>query len=154
MSADSISKQVLEKFWAKVLFFQEQSKGTTLHYRGVYSKLKIHTEGNKLKFSWYSDRPHSLIHITHFSLSRCGLGKGMKYTPFCSLSGYRLSGLHAPQAHRLTMFFFFYTNNKNPPLNCYIMPPPCCFQWSCPSRCPSIVEAGMSLAHLRSKGGA
>ena len=95
-----------------------------------------------------------LIHITHFLLSRCGLGEGMKYAAFCSLSGYRLSVLHVPQEHNLTMFIIFYTNNINPSLNCYIMPTPCCIQWSFPSRCPSIVEAGMSLAHLRSKGGA
>ena len=135
-----------------LISFRINRKG--LHYamKGYIQNFKIHTEVNKLKFSWYSGLPHSLIRITHFVLSCCGLGKGMKYPPFCSLPGYRLSVLHVPQEHRLTMFF--YTNNINPPINCYIMPPPCCFQWSFPTRCPSIVEAGMLLAHLHSKDGA
>ena len=57
-------------------FFQDQSKG--LHYamEGYIQNFKIYTEGNRLKFSWNSGMPHSLIHITHFFLSRCGLGKG------------------------------------------------------------------------------
>ena len=44
---------------------------------GCIQNLKIHTEDAKLKFSRYSGLPHSVIHITHFFLSRCGLGKGM-----------------------------------------------------------------------------
>ena len=123
MSADSISEQVLDTFWVKKYLISSRSIQKGLHYamEGYIQNFKIHTEGYKLKFSWYSGLPHSLIHITPFFLSRCGLGKGMKYTPCCSLSGYRLSVLHVPQAHRLTTFIFFYTNNINPPLNCYII---------------------------------
>ena len=52
MPADIPSKQVLEKFWAKRDYI-------TL-WRGI-QKFKIHTEGNKLKFSWYSDPHYTLF---------------------------------------------------------------------------------------------
>ena len=78
---------------------------------GYSQNFKIHTGGNKLKFCWYSGLQNSPIHITLVFLSGCELGKGMKYTPFCSLSGYRL--LHEPQAHRLTMLVFLHKQHKS-----------------------------------------
>ena len=131
MSANSIAKQVLEKFCAKKDLISSRINCKGLHYvmEGYIQTVKIHTEGNKLKFSLYSDLPHSLIHITHFFLSCCGLG--MEYTAFCSLLEYRLSVLHVPQAYRLTIVFVFY-DKGNPPFNF-------ASEWSCPSRCPSIV---------------
>ena len=77
MSADSILKQVFGKFWAKnnLISFWSNRKG--LHYamKGYIQNFKTRTAGDKLKFSWYSGLPHSLIHITHFTLCRCGLWK-------------------------------------------------------------------------------
>ena len=118
------------RFWRG--FRRKMSEFLPGAMEGYIQNLKIHTEGDKLKFSWYSGLSHSLIHITHFFLSRCGLGKGMKYTPFCSLSGYR-DYRYPKQLHLLTMFIFFYTENINPPLDFYNLPPPCRLQWSCPS---------------------
>jgi hypothetical protein len=96
------------RFWRSFVqkwfnFFKNQSKGTAL-------RSPFHSESEKHKCSWYSGMQHSQIHITHFFFpkSRCGLGKGMRCTPFCSLSGDRLSVLHVPQAHRLTMFIYFF----------------------------------------------
>jgi hypothetical protein len=97
------------RFWRS--FRRKMSEFHPGAMEGYIQNLKIHTEGDKLKFSWYSGLSHSLIHITHFFLSRCGLGKGMKHrpTPFCSFSGYRLSVLHVPQAH----CFFLHKQHKS-----------------------------------------
>ena len=107
------------RFWrnfgVKKYLITSRTKQKGLHYaiEGYIQNFKIHTEGNKLKFGQlvFSPAAQSDPQYTglHFFLSRCGLGKGMKYTPFCSLSGYRLSMLHVPQAHRLTMFIFYFT---------------------------------------------
>ena len=109
MSANSISSRFWRSLGRKRISFLPGSIK-----RDYIQNFKINTEGNttKPKFRWYSDLPHSLIHITHFFLSRCGLGKGMKYTPFCSLSGYPQSVLHVPQAHRSTMFLFFFLQKQ------------------------------------------
>ena len=40
------------------------------------------------------------------SICPSGLGKGKKYTPSPSLSGYLVSELHLPHAHRFTIFFY------------------------------------------------
>ena len=103
MSANSIAKQVLEKFCAKKDLISSRINCKGLHYvmEGYIQTVKIHREGNKLKFSLYSDLPH------------------------------RLSVLHVPQAYRLTIVFVFY-DKGNPPFNF-------ASEWSCPSRCPSIV---------------
>ena len=150
MSADSKSKHILEKFWVKKDLNSSRIIWKGLHYtmEGYIQNVKIHTEDNKLKFSWYSGLPHSLVHITHYFLSHCGLDVS---TPFCSFSVHVTCSPSTSFDH---VYYFLHINNINPPLNCSIMPPPCCFQLSCLSRCPSIFAAGMSLAHLRSKGGA
>ena len=122
---------------------------------GSVQNSKTHTEGDKLEFSWYSDRPHGLVHVTHLVLSRWWFGKRVEIFPIPQPPGrvaVRVTCSSSTASDRVS--FCFYTNNMNPPLNCYIMSPPSWFHWSCPSRCPSIVAAGMSLAHLRSKGGA
>ena len=89
MSAENKSKQVLDTFWEKNYFISSRSNRKGIYYamEGYIKDFKIHTEGEKLKIRRYSGLPNSLIHIAHFLLSRCGLGKGTKYTPFCSLSG-------------------------------------------------------------------
>ena len=54
--------------------------------------------------SWCCGLPHNFIQRRHFSRLRCGLGKGKKYTPSPSLSGYFVSELHVPHEHCLTIF--------------------------------------------------
>ena len=145
-SADSISQQVLEKFWAENYLISSRSnqKGVQYAMEEYIQNFKIHAEDDNLKFSWYSGLPHTLIHITLF-LVPLWLGKRDEMYPILQTLGIpRLSVLHVPQAYRLNHVFQHKSTMKQAP--------PCCFQWSCPSWCPSIVDAGMSLAHLHSKG--
>ena len=88
MSADSISKQVLEKVWTNNDFISSRSNRKGLHYamEGYIQNFKIHTEGGKL-----NSVAILACHTVWSTLHTFFLGKGMKYTPFCSLSGYRLS---------------------------------------------------------------
>ena len=99
----------------------------------------------------HSETPHSVIKTPGITLSN---PKVLETDCPCNIG---LSVLHRNADYPSTSFdhaFFFYTSNINPQSNCYIMPSPCCFQWSCPSWCPSIVDAWMSLANLHSKDGA
>jgi hypothetical protein len=81
-------------------------KGTTLRYGGVFKSLKYIQKVTSL------NSVGILIHITHFFLPRCGLDKGMKYTPFSSLSGYRLSVLHPKHIVYLCLIFLHKQHNS------------------------------------------
>ena len=121
MPADSISKQGLEKFWAKTDLISSRIIGKGQQYAvegGIFKTLKYIQRVTSLS-SDGTLTGRCLVHITHVFLSRCVLGTGMKYTPSCSLSGYQPSVGHVPHAHRLTTFILiFYTNNINLALNC------------------------------------
>ena len=145
ISADSQSKHVLEKCWAEKDLISSRINRKGLHYamEGYIQNFKIHTDFKQAVWS-----------TLHLFLVPLWLGKRDEIYPILQPLGIPTVHVTWTPCTSFDHFYFFWRKQHKSTLKLLFYVSYCCFQWSCPSRCPSIVEAVMSLAHLRSKGGA